>query len=81
MARLRQLFKSKSLSLGLTEVFRHTHGRQPRTFPARLLLLWLDRIYVLGIAAYRPLPMPRRPWGRLSDHGQLAAEPELGERL
>lgn len=64
----------------LTEVFRHTHGRHARTFPARLPLLRLDRIYVRGIAAYRPLPLPRRPWAQLSDHAPLAAELELEER-
>ncbi len=65
---------------GLTEVFRHTRGRHERTFPARLPLLRLDRIYVRGIAGYRPLPMPRRPWGHLSDHAPLAAELELEAR-
>ena len=65
---------------GLTELFRHTHGRHARTFPARLPVLRLDRIYVRGIAAYRPLPMPRQPWGRLSDHAPLAAELELEKR-
>jgi endonuclease/exonuclease/phosphatase family metal-dependent hydrolase len=65
---------------GLTEVFRHTHGRHARTFPARLPLLRLDRIYVRGIAAFRPLPMPRKPWGQLSDHAPLAAELVLEAR-
>ncbi len=41
---------------------------------------WLDRIYVRGITAYRRLPMPRRPWGQLSDYAPLAAEFELKER-
>jgi endonuclease/exonuclease/phosphatase family metal-dependent hydrolase len=65
---------------GLIEVFRHTNGRHARTFPARRPLLQLDRIYVRGIAVFRPLPMPRRPWDHLSDHAPLAAEIELGER-
>jgi len=65
---------------GLIEVFRHTNGRHARTFPARRPLLRLDRIYVRGIAVYRPLPMPRRPWNHLSDHAPLAAELELEER-
>jgi len=64
---------------GLIEVFCHTHGRHARTFPARLPLLRLDRIYVRGLAAYRPLPMPRRPWAQLSDHAPLAVEIELPE--
>ena len=65
---------------GLVEVFRHTNGHHARTFPARRPLLRLDRIYVRGIAAARPLPMPRRPWDHLSDHAPLAAELELDER-
>jgi len=65
---------------GLTEVFRHTQGRHARTFPASLPLLRLDRIYVRGVATYRPLPLPRRPWAQLSDHAPLAAEIELAEQ-
>jgi endonuclease/exonuclease/phosphatase family metal-dependent hydrolase len=65
---------------GLKEVFRHTNGRHARTFPARLPLLRLDRIYVRGVAACRPLPLPRRPWNHLSDHAPLAAELTLKEQ-
>lgn len=65
---------------GLKEVFCHTNGRHARTFPARLPLLRLDRIYVRGVAACRPLPLPRRPWAQLSDHAPLAAEIELPEQ-
>ena len=67
------------LPCGLTEVFGHAHGRNARSFPARLPLLRLDRIYVRGIAAYRPLALPHQPWARLSDHAPLAAEIELPE--
>lgn len=59
---------------GLDEVFRRAEGRHARSFPARWPLLRLDRIYVRGLAACRPLPMPRQPWTRLSDHAPLAAE-------
>jgi endonuclease/exonuclease/phosphatase family metal-dependent hydrolase len=62
---------------GLEEVHQRAHGRHARSFPARWPLLRLDRIYVRGVAAHRPLPMPRRPWTRLSDHAPLAAEIEL----
>jgi endonuclease/exonuclease/phosphatase family metal-dependent hydrolase len=59
---------------GLREVYRHAHGRHARSFPARWPLLRLDRIYVRGVAAHRPLSLPREPWARLSDHSPLAAE-------
>jgi len=62
---------------GLHEVFRSALGQHARTFPARWPLLRLDRIYVRGVVAARPLPMPRLPWSRLSDHAPLAAEIDL----
>ncbi len=62
---------------GLHEVFRSASGQHARSFPAGWPLLRLDRIYVRGVAAARPLPMPRRPWSRLSDHAPLAAEIDL----
>jgi len=62
---------------GLHEVFRSASGQHARSFPARWPLLRLDRIYVRGVVAARPLPMPRLPWSRLSDHAPLAAEIDL----
>jgi len=59
---------------GLREVFVQAHGRAARTFPAQFPLLALDRIYVRNARAHAPLPLPRRPWSRLSDHAPLAAE-------
>ena len=53
---------------GLREVFRSADGRSARTFPARLPLLQLDRIYVRNARAYDPEVLPRRPWSHLSDH-------------
>jgi endonuclease/exonuclease/phosphatase family metal-dependent hydrolase len=62
---------------GLVEVFRQAQGHHARSFPARIPLLRLDRIYVRGAIAHRPLPLPRQPWARLSDHAPLAAEIDL----
>lgn len=59
---------------GLQEVFAQAHGRSARTFPARWPLLRLDRIYVRNARAHAPIPLPLRPWSRLSDHAPLAAE-------
>jgi endonuclease/exonuclease/phosphatase family metal-dependent hydrolase len=61
----------------LKEVFVATTGRAARTFPARMPMLPLDRIYVRGVRALRPLAIPARPWNRLSDHAPLAAEVTL----
>ena len=59
---------------GLREVFVQAHGHAAKTFPARFPLLRLDRIYVRNTHSHMPLPLPRRPWSRLSDHAPLAAE-------
>ena len=59
--------------VGLHEVHVRHHGSPARSFPARWPVLALDRIYLRGIAASRPLPMPRRPWRALSDHVPVAA--------
>jgi endonuclease/exonuclease/phosphatase family metal-dependent hydrolase len=59
---------------GLQEVFVQAHGKAARTFPARLPVLRLDRIYVAGARAHRPMLLPRKPWAHLSDHAPLAAE-------
>lgn len=64
---------------GLQEVFRSALGQHARSFPARWPLLRLDRIYVRGVVAARPLTMPRLPWSHLSDHAPLAAEVDLPE--
>lgn len=59
---------------GLVDVFRQSHGRHARSFPAWLPALRLDRIYVRRVASARPVRLPRRPWSGLSDHMPLAAE-------
>jgi endonuclease/exonuclease/phosphatase family metal-dependent hydrolase len=62
---------------GLRNVHAVTVGRSPRTFPSWRPWLALDRIYVRGVAAVRPIPLTARPWDRLSDHLPLAAEVTL----
>ena len=59
--------------LGLVEVFERYEGRLAKSYPAKLPLLSLDRIYVrdLGVRAAERLVGPS--WSRLSDHVALAA--------
>jgi endonuclease/exonuclease/phosphatase family metal-dependent hydrolase len=59
--------------LGLVEVFEHAEGRLARSYPAKMPILSLDRIYVrdLGIDAAERLVGPS--WSRLSDHVALSA--------
>ena len=62
---------------GLEEIFTSAHGRPARTFPARLPLLRLDRIYVKNAHASHPTALPLRPWRHLSDHAPLSVEIHL----
>jgi endonuclease/exonuclease/phosphatase family metal-dependent hydrolase len=58
---------------GLKEVFATMHGRLARSFPARLPLLPLDRIYVRNVRVESPRVLSTRPWSHLSDHAPLVA--------
>ncbi len=58
----------------LREVFLKANGQAARTFPARLPLLQLDRIYVRNTLSQSPIVLPAAPWSHLSDHAPLAAE-------
>jgi len=55
------------------EVFETTRGRPARSFPARLPILRLDRIYVRGFHVQSAQVHRGRDWSRLSDHAPLAA--------
>jgi endonuclease/exonuclease/phosphatase family metal-dependent hydrolase len=59
---------------GLNEIFLQAGGRAIRTFPAAMPMLTLDRIYVRNTRFHAPVPLPRHPWHKLSDHAPLAAE-------
>ena len=58
----------------LHDVFVQANGKPARTFPARLPLLRLDRIYVRNAIGHAPVVLPYKPWSHLSDHAPLAAE-------
>jgi endonuclease/exonuclease/phosphatase family metal-dependent hydrolase len=61
----------------LREVFVEAYGQAARSFPARLPLLRVDRIYVRNAVVHQPIVLPRRPWAHLSDHAPLAAEIDI----
>lgn len=59
--------------LDIHDVF-HIHGGQPaRSFPARLPMLRLDRIYVRGFSVQQCHVHVGGAWQRLSDHAALSA--------
>ena len=63
--------------VNMREVFVQSTGRAARTFPAKMPVLRLDRIYVRNASAHAPVVLPRRPWSTLSDHAPLAAHISL----
>lgn len=60
--------------LGVTEVFKTSHGSHARTFPAALPILSMDRIYCRGLDVINCKRLHGQPWNRLSDHTPLLAE-------
>ncbi|MCD2452566.1 endonuclease/exonuclease/phosphatase family protein [Methylicorpusculum oleiharenae] len=63
--------------LGLKEVFKTTHGRYAKTFPAWLPVLTMDRIYFRGLTPLSCNRLAHSPWHALSDHAPLAGLFEL----
>mgnify|MGYP000476337753 FL=1 len=60
--------------LGLQEVHEAVHGQHGKSFPARLPILTLDRIYVRGLQIVGAEVLRGAPWATLSDHLPLSAE-------
>ena len=59
---------------GVASAFGELGDGCPRTFPARLPLLPLDRIYARGVAVVSAMVLSAMPWPHLSDHLPLLAE-------
>ena len=73
----RRAHKQLARSANLHEVFVQANGHAARTFPARLPMLQLDRIYVRNALDHTPILLPSKPWSHLSDHAPLAADIRL----
>ncbi len=58
----------------LVELFRAQCGKPLRTFPAKMPILRLDRIYARNIQSYQLQSLAYQPWAKLSDHKPLLAE-------
>ncbi|MGE7989505.1 endonuclease/exonuclease/phosphatase family protein [Pseudomonas sp. NPDC089554] len=61
----------------LVEAFGERFGTPARSFPARLPLLRLDRIYLRNAQPGAAQVLSKYPWSHLSDHAPLAAEVNL----
>ncbi len=60
--------------LGLQEVFHNGCGKLARSFPSRVPLLALDRIYVRGFDIEQAAVHCGLPWSKISDHAPLTAD-------
>jgi endonuclease/exonuclease/phosphatase family metal-dependent hydrolase len=68
-----QLSKTLASQLGIHDVF-HLYGVKPaRSFPSRLPMLRLDRIYARGFNVLNCSVLAGGNWLRLSDHAALSA--------
>jgi endonuclease/exonuclease/phosphatase family metal-dependent hydrolase len=63
--------------LGVVEAYFHKHGRFGLTFPARLPVMPLDRLFVRGLTVNEAAVYHGPKWARLSDHALLFAELSL----
>lgn len=61
----------------LDEAYYVRHKRHARTFPARMPVLRLDRVYFRGLDVKLAKVLHDKPWTALSDHAPLLAEFDL----
>lgn len=59
---------------GLIEAFSDGRGKSARTYPARLPLLRLDRVYTKNLDVENARVLSHRPWSHLSDHAALVVD-------
>lgn len=69
-----QLSKTLSSELDIHDVFHLHRGKPARSFPSRLPLLRLDRIYVRGFDVLHSSVHVGGNWQRLSDHAALSTQ-------
>ena len=66
-------------ALGLSEVYEQQHRKLPKTYPAMLPCLAMDRIYYRGFRLIIADIKSGSAWNRVSDHCAIAAELQLPE--
>jgi len=72
-----QLSKTLANELHMHDVFHMHGGHLARSFPSRMPLLRLDRIYVRGFEVLQSSVHTGGNWQRLSDHAALSAQLEM----
>lgn len=61
-------------ALNLDEVFLDSKGKRPKTFPSRMPLLSLDRVYTRNLDIMETQIHNSRNWQMLSDHLPLSVK-------
>jgi len=69
-----QLSRTLANELGVQDVFHLHEGKPARSFPSRLPLFRLDRIYVRGFTVQHCEVHTGGKWQRLSDHAALSVQ-------
>lgn len=62
--------------LGVFEAFTEHSGKPARSFPVKMPVLRLDRVYYRNLAANSAQVLRGLPWSRLSDHAPLKVDVE-----
>lgn len=65
--------------MGAQEIFRSTNGRHAATYPSKLPILRLDRMYVRGCTPSAARVLRGKPWSQLSDHAPIYGEVSLDD--
>ncbi len=60
--------------LGLTDAYHKHHGCYAKSFPARLPVLPLDRVYMKNLTVLEARVLSGAPWSHLSDHLPLSVK-------
>ena len=74
-----QVSKKVEEDLEMKEAFMSQDAKHARTFPSRLPMLRLDRIYFRGFELDEAKILKGRPWNQLSDHLPVIAKLSLHE--
>jgi len=67
------LHRKLTSDLGFNEAYSDIHGRPAKTFPSRLPVFQMDRIYYRNIQLLDAEVLSGSPWQRLSDHRAIYA--------
>ena len=75
----KKIAKTIESELGVIEAFKTLHGKYPPTFPSRLPVLSLDRVFLNKMKVIKAVTLKDGHWKKLSDHLPLYVEIEIAD--